>query len=304
MNKDLLSLLELSGEEILSLIGRARQLKALKAQGALPQPLKGQVWALMFEKASMRTRVSFETGVALLGGISTIFLTREHVGPGSREPLEDMGRVLSRYVDGLVLRTFAHSTQETLAKWSTIPIINGLSDLNHPCQILADLMTIAEHRGTLEGLSSAWIGDGNNMAYSWIAAAIRLGFSLKLACPEGYFPDQAILDMAAEAGTDVQVTTDPFEAVAGAEALNTDVWASMGQEEEAEERKIVFADYQLNMDLLKAARPGALVLHCLPAHRGEEISDEVIESDQSVVFDQAENRLWAQMAVMEALAQN
>lgn len=302
MKKDLLSLLDLSGEEMLKLIGRGIELKRLKAEGALPQPLKGQVWALMFEKASMRTRVSFETGVALLGGISTIFLTREHVGPGSREPLEDMGRVLSRYVDGLVLRTFAHATQETLAEWSDIPVINGLSDLNHPCQIMADLMTITEHRGSLDGLKAAWIGDGNNMAYSWIAAAIRLGFGLKLICPGGYAPGEEIMALAAAEGADVEVTTDPRAGVAGAEALNTDVWASMGQEAEAEERKGIFAPYQLNMDLVRAAAPGALVLHCLPAHRGEEITAEVLESDQSVVFDQAENRLWAQMAIMEALA--
>jgi len=301
MNKDLLTLLDLQADEILSLLGRAAELKALRVEGRLPKPLASQVWALVFEKASTRTRVSFETGVALLGG-STIFMNPDYGRFGRGESLEDTGRVLSGYVDGLILRTYAHNTQETMARWTTIPVINGLSDLSHPCQVLADLLTIQERRGSLEGLKVAWVGDGNNVAYSWIAAAIRLPLHLTLACPPGYEPKREIMERAERSGASVRLVVDPGQAVAGAEAVSTDVWTSMGQEAEAEERRRAFAGYQVNRELLALAGPGAMVLHCLPAHRGEEISAEVLEGGQSVVFAQAENRLYAQMSVLEAMA--
>jgi len=301
MTKRFLSLFDLAADELRQLLARAVELKALKVKGGLPQPLAGQVWAMIFEKPSMRTRVSFETGVALLGGRS-IFMTQKHVQPGKREPLKDMGRVLSRYVDGLILRTFSHEMQESLAQWSTIPVINGLSDRSHPCQVLADLLTVQERRGSFRDLKAAWIGDGNNMAYSWIAAAIQLGFSLSLACPPGYEPDKEIVDRARRDGAAVEVVNDPVKAVQGAGVINTDTWTSMGQEEEAQVRRQAFAGFQVNSALVAQALPEVMVLHCLPAHRGEEITDEVIEGSQSAVFDQAENRLHAQMALLEAMS--
>ena len=301
MNPDLLTLFDLSSKELQDLLVRARELKDLKAQGRLPQPLAGQVWALLFEKASTRTRVSFQVGVAALGGTS-LFLTPDQTQLGRGEPLEDTARVLDAYLDGLVVRSYAHKTIEILAQWALIPVINGLSERCHPCQILADMMTILERRGSFDGLKAAWVGDSNNVANSWIAAAARLGFELTLACPEGYDPDLHWLAQAQNAGALVRIVRDPYEAVAGAEVISTDVWAGMGQETEAEERARAFAAFQVNAELVAAAKNQAFVLHCLPAHRGEEITDEVIEGSQSAVFAQAENRLYAQMAVLEALS--
>ena len=296
-----LSIFDLTKDEFLGLLERAAELKRLRRLGRLPKPLAGQNWALLFEKSSTRTRVSFEVGVNLLGG-NAFYMSPDQIHLGRGEPLEDTARVLSRYVDGLVVRTFGHDRVTTLAKWGSIPVINGLTDLCHPCQLVADLLTIKERLGTVEEFKSAWIGDGNNMAYSWIASAAVLGFELSLACPPGYEPAPSALKKAAAMGARVEVVNDPGQAAKGADVVNTDVFASMGQEEEAEKRLKAFAGFQVNQELLKKAKPGATVLHCLPAHRGEEISVEVLEGPQSAVFDQAENRLHAQMAVMEALA--
>jgi ornithine carbamoyltransferase len=256
---------------------------------------------MLFEKHSTRTRVSFEAGIFLLGG-GALFLAPQQTHLDRGEPLEDTARVLGRYLNGLVVRTHGHDRIETLAQWSGLPVINALTDRNHPCQLLADLLTVQELRGSLEGLVAAWIGDGNNMAYSWVAAARQLGFSLRLACPKGYEPDGELLDSALKAGADIVLTTDPREAARGAQVINTDAWASMGQEEEKEARQKAFAGYQVNTGLLRAAAPQAIVLHCLPAYRGQEITDEVIEGPFSAVFQQAENRMYVQMAVLEALA--
>ncbi len=296
-----LTIFDLTRDEMKGLIDRASELKQMRLKGTLPKPLAGQNWALLFEKSSTRTRVSFEVGVDLLGG-NAFYMSPDQIHLGRGEPLEDTARVLSRYVDGLIVRTFGHDRVTTLAEWGSIPVINGLTDLSHPCQLMADLLTIKERLGTVTDFRSAWIGDGNNMAYSWIASAAVLGFDLSIACPKGYEPDPAALRKAAEMGVSVEVVNDPAKAVAGADVINTDVFASMGQEEEAAARLKAFAGFQVNQELVAKAKQGAVVLHCLPAHRGEEISEEVLEGPQSAVFDQAENRLHAQMAVMEALA--
>jgi len=300
-----LTVLDLEAGELRQILTRAAQLKSLRRTKGLaaltPKPLADQSWGLLFEKASTRTRVSFEVGVNLLGG-SAMFMSPDQLHLGRGEPLEDTARILSRYLDGLVVRTYGHDRLETLAKWGTIPVINALSDLCHPCQVLADLQTVGERLGKIEGFKAAWVGDGNNVAYSWIAAAIRLGFELTLACPPGYGPEEGIMARAAEAKARIRVVHDPVEAVSGAEVINTDVWISMGQEKETQARRKAFAGFQVNSGLLARAAPKAVVLHCLPAHRGEEITDEVIEGPQSAVFDQAENRLYVQMALMETLA--
>ncbi len=296
-----LTIFDLSTEEMKGLLKRAAKLKQLRQEGRLPKPLAGQNWALLFEKSSTRTRVSFEVGVNLLGG-NAFYMSPDQIQLGRGEPLEDTARVLSRYVDGLVVRTFGHDRVKTLAQWGSIPVINGLTDLCHPCQLLADLLTVQERLGTVEDFKSAWIGDGNNMAYSWIASAAVLGFTLSLACPSGYDPAPTAMAKAKELGAKVEVVRDPGQAVAGADVINTDVFASMGQEAEAAQRLKDFAGFQINRELVEKANPGAVVLHCLPAHRGEEITEEVLEGPQSAVFDQAENRLHAQMAVLEALA--
>ncbi len=301
MKRDFLNLFDLSRDEILSVIERAKVLKSLRASGQIPRSLAGRVWAMLFEKDSLRTRVSFETGIALMGG-TCIFIAGAEIKPGQREALEDIGRVLSGYVDGLVGRVYAHETLTTLAEWSSIPVVNGLSDQSHPCQLLADLMTIDERVGSLERIKAAWIGDGNNVAFSYIAAAIQLGFELTLACPEGYEPDPQVMARAETAGAAVRVVRDPKEAAAGAQVIATDVWTSMGQEAEREERLKAFAGYRVDAELLATAAEGAKVMHCLPAHRGEEITAEVIEGPQSIVFEQAENRLYAQMAILEMLS--
>jgi len=262
-------------------------------------PLAGKSLAMIFLKSSTRTRVSFEVGTWQLGG-HALFLSSRDVQIGRGEPIPDTARVLSRYVDGIMIRTFAHADVEQLAQYSRVPVINGLTDLLHPCQVLADILTIRQRLGTYEGKKVGWIGDGNNMANSWINAAYRLGFELVLACPEGYDPDATILARA-QREANVRVVRDPNEAAAGAHVVNTDVWASMGQEEEQAVREKAFAGYRVDAALMKRAARDAIFLHCLPAHRGEEVTAEVIDGPQSCVFDEAENRLHIQKAIMAAL---
>ncbi|MFZ2446465.1 MAG: ornithine carbamoyltransferase [Syntrophobacteraceae bacterium] len=301
MKRDLLSIRDLSRAEILELIARAGIMKKELALGKLRRSLTGKIVGLVFVKPSTRTRVSFEAAVYRLGG-QAMFMTAQDTQISRKEPLADMARVLERYIDAIVIRTFAHQDVEELARYASIPVINALTDHSHPCQVLADLLTIQEKRGSLDNLTVAWIGDGNNVANSWIYAAARLGFTLNLACPAGYEPEPEVVDWAVAQGIGkVSLIADAAKAVAGADVLYTDVWASMGREDEAEKRREAFRGYQINSELLAAARPHALVLHCLPAHRGEEITEEVLEGPQSVVFDEAENRLHLQMALLERL---
>jgi ornithine carbamoyltransferase len=262
-------------------------------------PLAGRSLAMIFMKASTRTRVSFEVGAWQLGG-HALFLSPRDIQLGRGEPVADTARVLSRYVDGIMIRTFAHTEVEELARYATVPVINGLTDLLHPCQILADLATVRQHLGGWDGRRIAWIGDGNNMANSWLNAAYRLGFELRLACPEGYDPDPEILERARGAAP-VLLTRDPREAVDGAHVVNTDVWASMGQEEEQAERERAFAGYTVDETLMGRAAHDAIFLHCLPAHRGEEVAANVIDGRWSRVWDEAENRLHVQKAIMAVL---
>ncbi len=295
--RDFLAIPDFTREELYEVLALARDMKRGQYSG---RPLAGKTLAMIFEKSSTRTRVSFEVGAFQLGG-HALFLSSRDIQIGRGEPLRDTARVLSRYVDMLMVRTFAHSNVEELARYASVPVINGLTDLLHPCQVVADLQTIQENFGDdLSRLKVAWVGDGNNMANSWINAAYRLGFEIRLACPEGYQPDTAILHRARQA-TSVVLTTDPREAVEGAHAVNTDVWTSMGQEEEAEQRRRAFAGYFVDNALMSRAAADAIFLHCLPAHRGEEVAEEVIEGAQSRVFDEAENRLHAQKAIMATL---
>ena len=292
--RDFLSLRDLERDEILALLARARALKAGTEGGPL---LAGRTLAMIFRKSSTRTRVSFEVGMAQLGG-HAVFLSDLTSQIGRGEPVPDTARVLSGYVDGIMIRTFAHSEVEELARFSTVPVINGLTDRLHPCQLLADLLTISEAFGPdVSGCPVAWIGDGNNMANSWLNAAAILGFELRLACPEGYDPDPEILAWA-QARTRVVLTRDPAEAVQGVRVVTTDVWASMGQESEADQRAAAFAGFCVDADLMARAQDDAIFLHCLPAHRGEEVSADVIDGPQSRVFDEAENRLHAQKALL------
>jgi ornithine carbamoyltransferase len=263
------------------------------------QPLAGKSLAMIFMKSSTRTRVSFEVGATQLGG-HALFLSARDIQLGRGEPIADTARVLSRYVNGIMIRTFAHADVEALAREGTVPVINGLTDLLHPCQVLADVLTIRQHLGGYGGKVVAWIGDGNNMANSWLNAAYRFGFSLRLACPEGYDPDPMILGRARGAA-DVRLVRDPVEAVEGAHVINTDVWASMGQEEEQAERARAFVRYTVDAALMRRAARDAIFLHCLPAHRGEEVAAEVIDGPQSRVWDEAENRLHIQKALMAVL---
>ena len=301
MKRDLVTMRDLSVEEIRCLISDARRMKAQWVRGELRPTLERKTLGLIFVKPSTRTRVSFEAGMYRLGG-RCVFMTAQDSQISRKEPVADMARVLSRYVDGLVIRTYGHEEVVELARYASIPVINGLTDMFHPCQILSDLMTVEEKRGSIENLSVAWVGDGNNVAHSWINAAAMLDFTLKLACPAGYEPDAGVLEWARSQGKgNIVVTTDPKEAVAGADVVYTDVWASMGQEGEADARREIFRPYRIDAELMAAAPPHALVLHCLPAHRGEEITGEVLEGPQSVVFDQAENRMHLQMAVLDML---
>jgi ornithine carbamoyltransferase len=295
-HRDFLAIPDFSTQELTSLFALAGRMRA----GAYDKkPLAGKSLAMIFMKASTRTRVSFEVGTWQLGG-HALFLSPRDVQLGRGEPIADTARVLSRYVDGIMIRTFAHTEVEELAEYASVPVINGLTDLLHPCQILADLLTVQQHLGTHEGKVVAWVGDGNNMANSWLNAAYRLGFELRLACPEGYDPDPAILARASGA-TRVTLTRDPNEAVQGAHVVNTDVWASMGQEEEQKIRERAFAGYTVDAALMARADRNAIFLHCLPAHRGEEVSADVIDGPQSRVWDEAENRLHIQKAIMAVL---
>lgn len=293
----LLSIESLTAAEILEIVDLAKKLKATRGQEAL-KPLAGECWGLLFSKSSTRTRVSFEVGIRELGG-DALFLSSSEIQLGRGEPIEDTARVLGRMIHGAVIRTFKQSDIETFAQLSGIPTINALTDEEHPCQILADLLTIEELRGSLEGVKVAFIGDADcNMGRSWIWAAARLGFELRLACPELYRPPAELLE---KAGAAVTITGDPEEAAHGADILYTDVWVSMGKEDEAEHRAAQFAPYQINDSVVKAAAPKAHVLHCLPAYRGKEITAEVFERNAGAIFRQAENRLHAQKAVMTLL---
>ena len=294
--RDFLAIPDLTAAEVHRLMDLAAEMKGGRFAG---KPLQGKTLGMVFAKSSTRTRVSFEVGTYQLGG-HALFLSSRDIQLGRGEPIRDTARVLSRYLDGIMIRTFAHADVEELARYATIPVINGLTDLLHPCQVLADLLTVREAIGGWDGKVVAWIGDGNNMANSWINAAGLLGFELRLACPAGYEPDQAILRRN-QARTRITVTRDPGEAVSGADVVTTDVWASMGQEGEAEKRKQAFRGYLVDEALMKLANPSAIFLHCLPAHRGEEVTDAVIEGPQSRVLDEAENRLHVQKALIATL---
>ncbi len=296
-HRDFLNISDFSAPETFALFALAERMRAKQYTA---RSLSGRALAMIFMKSSTRTRVSFEVGAAQLGGTAH-FLSPRDVQIGRGEPIEDTARVLSRYVDGIMIRTFAHADVERLAQYADVPVINGLTDLSHPCQVLADVLTMRQHLGEIRGRTVAWIGDGNNMANSWIDAATLLGFSLRLACPEGYDADALLLARAAEAGADVRIVRDAHEAAHGADVVTTDVWASMGQEEEQHQREKAFAQFQVNAALMSRANANAIFLHCLPAHRGEEVTAEVIDGPQSVVWDEAENRLHMQKAIMAVL---
>lgn len=297
--KHLLKLSDLTTEEITNLLDMADQLKYEKKNGIPHKHLEGKSLGMIFEKSSTRTRVSFEVGMYELGGYP-LFLSSNDLQIGRGEPVEDTARVLSRFLDGIMIRTYEQKEVEDLAKYGSIPIINGLTDYCHPCQVLADLMTIREHKGTLKNLKMCFVGDGNNMANSLMVGCIKMGIEFAIACPKGYEPDSELMEWAKENGKFL-CTDDINLAAKDADVLVTDVWASMGQEDEAKERKKVFSGYQINAELMKVAKPNAMVLHCLPAHRGEEITAEVLEAHADEIFDEAENRLHAQKAVLVAL---
>lgn len=297
----LLKISDLTKEEIDGLIARASNLKERHKKGIPHHPLRDKVLGLIFEKSSTRTRVSFETAMCHLGG-SAIFISGRDSQIGRGEPIKDTSRVMSRYVDAVVIRTFGHEIIDEYARYSSIPVINGLTDLHHPCQVLSDILSVVEKKGAYQGLKAAWVGDGNNMANSWIEAAAILGFDLKLACPDGYAPDESFLAKARkEASGTIEAVKTVEEAVKDADVLNTDVWASMGQEDESDARTEAFKGYQINSEALGLSAKDAIVMHCLPAHRGEEITDTVLEGPNSVVWDQAENRLHMQKAILEWL---
>lgn len=298
--KHLLKLLDLTGEEILDILNLADQLKYEKKNGILHRRLEGKSLGMIFQKSSTRTRISFEAGMFQLGG-QALYLNATDMQIKRGEPVEDTARVLSRYIDGIMIRTFDQSEVEALAEYGDIPVINGLTDFCHPCQVLADLMTVREYKGALEGLKMCYIGDGNNMTNSLIVGGLKTGMSVSVACPEGYDPDPTILDFAKDF-PEFALCRDPMEAAQGADVIFTDVWASMGQEAEMEKRRAAFEGiYQVNTELLSVANDDCLVQHCLPAHRGEEITAEVFESHSAEIFEEAENRLHAQKAVMVML---
>ncbi len=298
--KHLLKMLDLSKEEIIDILNLADQLKYELKHNIAHRHLQGKTLGMIFQKSSTRTRVSFETGMFQLGG-QALFLSSRDLQIGRGEPVQDTARVLSRYLDGIMIRTFEQKEVEDLAEYGSIPIINGLTDFCHPCQVLADLMTIREHKGRFEGLKMCYIGDGNNMANSLIVGGLKVGMEVAVACPAGYEPDAAILEFANQTGK-FTFTNDVKEAVKDADVIFTDVWASMGQEGEAEKRRQAFEGvYQINDDLLRVAKPDVMIQHCLPAHRGEEITAEVFEAHAEEIFDEAENRLHAQKAVMVKL---
>ena len=295
MKKDLLSIKDLSREEILALIDRAIEIK--NQDHNANRSLKGYTLGLIFEKASTRTRVSFEIAMFRLGG-QTIFLNRSDTQMSRDENIHDTAKVLSRYIDALAIRTYSQELLEEMAKYADIPVINALSDLYHPCQVLSDIMTVTEKKGSLDDIKIAWVGDGNNVAHSWINAAQVMGFELDLACPNGYKPLPEILEGS---GDNIKVVDDPEEAAKGAAVINTDVWASMGQESEEDQRLADFKAYQVDAKLVEMAEPDVIVMHCLPAHRGEEITSEVLDGPNSIVFDQAENKLHLHQALLEKI---
>lgn len=295
--KHFLTLLDFSENELKDLLARAIELKILLKQGKSHTPLQNKTLAMIFDKSSTRTRVSFETGMAQLGG-HALFLSPRDTQFGRGEPIEDSARVLSRMVDSIMIRTFDHEKIEIFAQHSTVPVINGLTDLYHPCQLLADMQTWWEHRGDIKGATVAWIGDGNNMCHSYINAARQFDFHLNIACPQQYSPNQNITQRAQHC---ISISEDPFFAVKDADLVVTDVWASMGQEKEQNKRQEIFKNFQVNEELLKHANKDTLFMHCLPAHRGEEVTADIIDGSQSVVWDEAENRLHAQKALIETL---
>ena len=300
--KDMLSIHELSVDEVQEILTLAKELKAKQKAGVEHHLLKGKTLGMIFEKSSTRTRVSFETGMYQLGG-QAMFLSNRDLQLGRGEPIKDTARVLSRYLDGIMIRTFGHDRVEELAQWADIPVINALTDLLHPCQVLTDLLTIQEHKGkNLKGLKMAYVGDGNNMTNSYMYGCAKVGMTFVAATPEDYRPDETVrknaMEDAKQTGASISVITDPKEAVKGADIVVTDTWASMGQEDEHEARKKIFAPYQVNKELMALADKRAIVMHCLPAYRGEEITEEVLEANADVIFDEAENRLHTQKAVM------
>lgn len=297
MSRHFLTLTDLAPDEIRQVINRGIELKSIRRQGKPSASLTGKVLGMVFEKSSTRTRVSFESGIFQLGGIA-IFLSPRDTQLGRGEPIEDTSRVLSRMVDIIAMRTFGHETIERFAEYASVPVINALTDRYHPCQVLADIQTFVEHRGDIAGATVAWIGDGNNMCNSFINAARLLDFNLRVACPKGYEPEAELVRLG---GNRVEVLSDAAAAAENADLVVTDVWASMGQESEQNERLAAFGGYQVNAALMAHANPKALVMHCLPAHRGEEISADVIDGPNSVVWDEAENRLHVQKALMEFL---
>ncbi|CAN2039831.1 Ornithine carbamoyltransferase [Candidatus Magnetomoraceae bacterium gMMP-15] len=301
MKKDILSIQDLTKEDCDSLFERAIEFKKRHKQGIFDQPLAGKSLGLLFEKSSTRTRISFETAMIQLGG-TPIFISAKDTQLARNEPISDTARVLSRYVNILAVRTYSQKIIEEIAKFASIPVINALTDSYHPCQILSDVLTVIEKKKTYNNLKIAWVGDGNNVAHSWINIASILGLHLVLACPEGYYPDKFIVDQALKNGCgNIIITSDPVEAVSDADVINTDVWASMGQEDQLEDRLKIFEKYQVNQSLLENAKKDAIVMHCLPAHRGEEITEKVLEGPQSVVWDQAENKMFMHKAILEAL---
>ncbi len=304
MKRDFLEITDFTKDEILEIFELARKLKEKTKNNVEHHILKGQTLAMLFQKPSTRTRVSFEVGMYQLGG-HALYLNPAEVGLGKRESVADVARVLSRYCDGIMARVFGHETVAELAQYASVPVINGLSALTHPCQIMGDMFTIIEHKVDYQDLTITYLGDGNNVANSWINLASALSFSLRLGVPQGYEPDQVILKRAMEANVSkIEIIHDPVEAVRGADVVYTDVWASMGQEEEVEKRKKIFLPYQVNETLLSKAAEDVIFLHCLPAHRGDEVTDGVMDGPHSVVFDEAENRLHIQKAIMVNLMAN
>ena len=304
MKRDFLSIGGLTTKEIESLLIRAKELKSMQKSGVEHHPLKGKNLGLLFEKQSTRTRLSFEVAIAQLGGHS-IYLSPNQIQMGRGEEVRDTAQVFARYLDAIVIRTYDHPMIEEWARYSTIPVINGLTDLHHPCQILSDLLTILEKKGRVCGIRMAYIGDGNNVAHSLIEGAALMGMKIRIATPGGYEPDKAIVEragiLAKETGASIEILQEPVAAVKDADVVYTDVWTSMGQEKEEEDRRGIFRRYQINRELMNRAKDDAIIMHCLPAHRGEEITEEMMESPKSVIFDQAENRLHMQKALLEML---
>jgi len=298
--KDFLAIDNHSIEELRGILALAREQKPLARAHKLPHTLNNRVLACVFAKPSLRTRVSFEVGFRQLGG-ETMFITDKEIGMGTRESVYDVAKVMSRFCDGIMIRWFDDGEVQELAKHASVPVINGLTDLTHPCQVMADIMTVEEHLGTIDGKNVVMVGDGNNLANSWLNAAIKFPFNFILACPEGYEPNEAIMRKAEKAGASFMITHDPKEAVEGAHVIYGDAFYSMGQEEEAIKRRKDFAPFQINAELLKAADKEHIVMHCLPAHRGEEITDEVMDGPHAVMFDEAENRMHAQRAILATL---